>query len=292
MAVARAGWGKHSRVRLDHPIGSRQPAHGTRTARAGQRSLMVPVMTTLPRYQPPITALPDAIVFTSVHAVRHFARRDQLGSVPVFAASGPVADAASLAGYATVTSTGGDNEMLSDLIGHVLPPAAHILLLCGDSTPPIIADRLAARNCRVERQPVYKSLPIQDHALAPVTRALDRISAIIVHSRNGAERIVPMLRGHRWRGALWCIFEQAATACSDLQHVGVHTAARPTEGSLLNIIARILSAGQKRPSQVRRRNAAMLVSALQSRRSLQGLTARNDNAPNASSDDDPDPTAA
>lgn len=275
---------------------TRSAPDNLRTARElhvlGQRPLMVPVMTTVARYQPPITSLPDAIVFTSVHAVRHFARRDQLGSVPVFAASGPVADAASLAGYATVTSTGGDDEMLSDLIGHVLPPAARILLLCGDSTSPIVADRLAAHDCRVARQSVYKSVPIQDHALAPVTGALDRISAIVVHSRSGARRVVPMLRGARWRGALWCISEQAADACSDLQHVSVHTAAHPTERSLLDMIARISPSGQKQPSQAHRLNAAMLMSALQSRRSSQDLAARNDNALEASPGDDPNPTAA
>ncbi|QQV77985.1 uroporphyrinogen-III synthase [Sphingomonas aliaeris] len=275
---------------------TRSAPDNLRTARElhalGQRPLMVPVITTVARYQPPITSLPDAIVFTSVHAVRHFARRDQLASVPVFAASGSVANAASLAGYGTVTSTGNDDEMLSDLIGHVLPPAARILLLCGDSTSPIVADRLAARDCRVARQPVYKSVPVQDHALVPVTGAMDRISAIVLHSRSGAERIVPMLRGARWRGALWCISEQAARACSELQHVSVHTATHPTEGSLLDMIARISPAGQKRPSQPRRRNAAILTSALQSRRSSRGLAARNDNVPDVSPDDHPDPTAA
>ncbi len=132
---------------------TRSAPDNLRTARElrglGQKPLMVPVVRTIARYQPPVTSLPDAVVFTSVHAVRHFGRHDQLAAVPVFAASGPVADAASAAGYVTVTSTGDNNEMLLDLIGHVLPPTARVLLLCGDSTSPIVADRLAARDCRV-----------------------------------------------------------------------------------------------------------------------------------------------
>lgn len=260
----------------------------------GQMPLMVPILTTVPRYQPPIISPPDATVFTSVHAVRHFARHDQLASVPVFAASGPVAKAASLAGYVNVTSTGGDDAMLSNLVGHVLPREARVLLLCGDSTSPIAADRLLAQGCRVARQAVYKSVSIQDHALAAVTEALDRVSAIILHSRSGAERIVPMLRRAEWRGSLWCISEQAAHACSDLPHVTVHTAARPSEGSLLDMIAQTSPAKQKRQSRVRELNAAVLMSALQSHRSSQRLTARNDNAPDICrpDDDDPDPTAA
>ena len=239
---------------------TRSAPDNLRTARElralGQKLLMVPVLTTVPRYQPPITSLPDAIVFTSVHAVRHFARHDQLASVRVFAASGPVADAASLAGYVTVISTGGDDAMLSDLVGHVLPRGACILLLCGDSTSSLVADRLVAQGCRIVRQAVYKSVSIQNHALLPVTDALDRVSAIVVHSRSGAERIVPLLRRARWRGLLWCISEQAARACKDLPHVSVHTATHPSEGSLLNMIARTSPARQKGPSRERLLNSA------------------------------------
>lgn len=50
---------------------------------------MVPVMTTVARYQPPIAPLPDAIVFTSIHRVRHFLRHDLFSSVSVFAPSRP-----------------------------------------------------------------------------------------------------------------------------------------------------------------------------------------------------------
>ena len=258
----------------------------------GQKLFMVPVLTTVPRYQPPITSLPDAIVFTSVHAVRHFARHDQLASVPVFAASSPVADAASLAGYATVTSTGGDDAMLSDLIAAVLSREARVLLLCGDSTSPLAVDRLLAQGCRVAHQAVYKSVSIQDHALAPVTEALDRVSAIVLHSRSGAERIAPLLRRANWRGSLWCISEQAARAFSDLRHVSVQTAAHPSERALLDMIARMSPAVQKRSSREHKANAAMVLSTLQSRRLFQCHSAWNDNAPGAWQPDDPDPTAA
>lgn len=247
----------------------------------GQMPLMVPILTTVPRYQPPITSPPDAIVFTSVHAVRHFARHDELASVPVFAASGPVADAASLAGYLTVTSTGGDDAMLSDLVGHVLPSSARVLLLCGDSSSPQAVDRLLAQGCRVARQAVYKSVSIQDHALAPVTEALDRVSAIVLHSRSGADRIAPLLRRANWRGSLWCISERAARAFSDLRHVSVHTAAHPSEGAPLDMIARILPAVQKRSSREHKANAAMVLSTLQSRRLFRCHSAWNDNAPDA-----------
>lgn len=274
---------------------TRSAPDNLRTARnlraLGQKALMVPVVTMVARYQPSITSLPDAIVFTSAHAVRHFARHRQLASVPVFTASSPVADAASAAGYMTVTSTG-DDKMLSDLIGHVLPPAARILLLCGDSTSPLVADRLLAQGCRVMRQAVYKSVPIHHHALAHVTGALDQITAIVVHSRSNAERIIPMLRDARRRGSLWCISEQATRACSDLHHVSIHIAPHPSEGSLLNMIARISPTVQKRPSRKRKFNAATLMSALRLRRSHR-RTALNDNAPDAwRPDDDPDPNAA
>ena len=115
------------------------------------------------------------------------------------------------------------------------PP--RVLMLCGDSTSPIVADRLVSQGCRVARRAVNKSVPILDHALAPVAGTLDQVGAIVVHSRSGAERIAPMLRRARWRGALWCMSEQAARVCSGLQHVDVHIAAHPTKGSLLDMIA-------------------------------------------------------
>lgn len=275
---------------------TRSAPDNMRTARGlralGQRPLMVPVLTMMARYQPTIMSLPDAIIFTSVHAVRHFARYDWLSTIPVFAAAGTVAHAASIAGYVTVIGTGGNDAMLSHIIGHVLPPDSRILLLCGDSASSLVADRLTHQGFRVTRQAVYKAIAIQEDALAHVIGALRQVSAVVVHSRSGAERVVPMLRSAQWSGSLWCISDQAASVCSDLQHVEVHIAADPSERALFDMIARISPPTPNRRSPARGMNAALLSSTLQPRRRAQDLTALNDNGLEYRSDDDPDSTAA
>lgn len=254
---------------------TRSAPDNLRTARhlhaLGQRPLMLPVLTTEAVAQPGCDALPDAIVFTSGHAVRHFAGDAMLAGVPVYAASALVAAAATAAGYVTATSTGGSDAALLALLGHVLAPGALVLLLCGERTSPLLAEALRARGLRVARRVVYRPVPVGDGVMAQVAAALDRIDAITVHSRGGAAQIMPMLRDAGWRGSLWCISKQAAQACADLRDVAVQTAPVPCEASLIDMIGR-LRPGTK--PDARRRNDALVLAALEGRR-----PAGNDNAP-------------
>lgn len=259
---------------------TRSSPDNLRTARElralGQRPLMVPVLTTTTTYQPPIAALPDAVVFTSTHAVRHFKRHDRLVAVPIFAASGLVADAASAQGYRTITSSGGNDRLLLDLMGRVLPPGARVLVLCGEKTSSRLQAGLRGRGCVVERQVVYKPVPVQSHSISHVTGALDRVKAIVFHSRRGAERIVPILQKARWRGSLWCISDQAASACENLPGINVHTAMRPSESSLLDMISQLNSAPGRQMSKHPSRDDTILAALLRESPSIQNA-AGNDN---------------
>lgn len=255
---------------------------------------MVPVITTMTIDQPPVITVPDAIVFTSVHAVRHFPHNNEISSVPVCVASSLVAEAALAAGYITVTSTAANDDALAGLLRHLLQPAARILLLCGDKASPRLADCLRAMTYDVDRRVVYKPVPVEDDALAHVADVLHTISAIVVHSSGGAERIVPMLRAADWNGSLWCISEQAAQACGDLRHISVQTATQPSEAALLDMIIRLTPKVARRRSPAPRANADMLLSALRTRSSSGRIKAGNDNFQlNRRRDElDPDPTAA
>jgi uroporphyrinogen-III synthase len=103
---------------------------------------MVPVIATRAIYQKPIILIPDAIIFTSVHAVRHFAWHMHMLSVPVLVSSGVVGEAALAAGYVTVTSVSGNEYALIGLLGHLLRPSAHVMIVCGESASTTLADRL------------------------------------------------------------------------------------------------------------------------------------------------------
>lgn len=229
---------------------TRSAPDNLRTARGlralGQRPLMMPVLTTMALDQARISALPDAIVFTSCHAVRHFAGDERMLAVPVFVASALVADAALAVGYITATSAGGSDDALGLLLNHVLPVNARVMMVCGENTSGGMADRLRGAGFQVERRIVYRPVPVADDSIAAAAAALDRVSAIVVHSRGGADRIVPVLRAARWRGSLWCISPQAAQACSGLADVSVQTAPMPSEASLLSMIGR-LRPGMARP---------------------------------------------
>jgi uroporphyrinogen-III synthase len=248
---------------------TRSAPDNLRTARGlhllGQRPLMVPVVMTVAENQPGPCAVPDAIVFSSVHAVRHFEQHDAFLAVRVFVASALVADAALARGYASVTALGDNEDMLADMIGHVLP-AARILLLCGAATSGRFADRLRGHGCRVERQVVYRPMPMQDEALASVEGALDGIKAIVLHSRSGAERIVPMLQGARWHGSLWCISKLTTGVCADLNRISIHTAAHPSEASLFDMIARLTPETTRRRARASRSNAPAMLGRLGDRK--------------------------
>ena len=219
---------------------TRSAPDNLRTARAlrglGRKSLMIPALTTCSLPQPVIRSLPDAIVFTSIHSVRHHRRHDQLFCVPVFAASGAVADAAVAAGYVTVTSTG-DERALPLLMNHVLPPAAHVLILAATRTSPTLADRLSKSGHRVESHSVYEPAPARERSLERATQCLDRVTGIVLHSKYAAEQIAPVLREHDWSGSIWCISDHTATGVAALQHVSLRVAAHPSEGALLELIA-------------------------------------------------------
>lgn len=274
---------------------TRSAPDNLRTARSlrelGRKPLMVPVLTTRPLPQPPLRSPPDAIVFTSVHAVRHHPRDDRLLWVPVFAASGLVADAATAAGYVTVTSTGGDEAALPFLMGHILPAGARVVIFCAARTSPALTDRLCVLGHSVERRAVYEPVPSQDDALEQALRHLDRVSAIIVHSRCAAERIAPVLRGIDWRGSLWCISDHAAGGLAGLDPALVRVAPQPTEAALLAMIARNAPDMRPRQSLARSANANKLLVALKAKRRTERLVAHNDNGPCWSMPDD-DPPAA
>lgn len=205
----------------------------------GRRALLVPVLTTRAVAHAEPAALPDALLFSSVHAVRHHRLGERFRGVPVFAASGAVAAAAASAGYLTITSTGGNEDALAGLIAHVLPPRSHVLLLCAERTGDSFAAQLRRAGTEVDRLTVYEPVGLDDAAIATALRRLDRIDAITIHSRTAAERLAPLIRERGWRGSLWCISPAAAAMFDGMAGVTVAVPDGPTEDAFLTMIARL-----------------------------------------------------
>lgn len=271
---------------------TRSAPDNLRTARAlhalGLNPLMVPAIATVVTYQQPIRSAPDAIIFTSVHAVRHFAWHMHMLSIPVIVSSGVIGEAASAAGYVTVTSFGGNEDALIGFLGHLLRPSAHIMIVCGESASRMLADRLRDLAFRVERQIVYQPVPADSLEIGRVSKHLDRVTAIVLHSYGGARRVVPILQAVSWRGSLWCISDQAAQACSGLVDISVETAAQPSEAALIQMIARLTPCKSRRRSPPPRQNTYFVQSKLRNQSSSRFLESCNDNPPGGSGQDDPD----
>lgn len=274
---------------------TRSAPDNLRTARAlhalGLNPLIVPAITTVATHRQPVTSVPDAIIFTSVHAVRHFAWHAAMASVPVIVASAGIAEAALAAGYLTVTSVGGNESALIGLLGHLLRPTSHVLLICGVSASMTLAERLCAMAYRVERQVVYQPVPASGAEIDRLSTRLERVSAIVLHSCCGARRIVPVLQAAQWQGSLWCISRQTAQICSDLRGVSIAAAAQPSEASLLEMIACHSPRLVRRRPGPSRQNAEFVEAALVDRGSRQpfrrGMTPDNDNLPGGPDKDDP-----
>jgi uroporphyrinogen-III synthase len=271
---------------------TRSAPDNLRTARAlhalGLNPLMVPVIATRAIYQKPIILIPDAIIFTSVHAVRHFAWHMHMLSVPVIVSSGVVGEAALAAGYVTVTSVSGNEYAFIGLLGHLLRPSAHVMIVCGESASTTLADRLRDLAFRVERQIVYQPAPADSLEIGRVSKHLDRVTAIVLHSCGGARLIVPILQAVSWRGSLWCISDQAAQACSGLLDISVEAAAQPSEAALIQMIGQLTPRTARRKSPPSRQNTHFVQSALRNQSSSRSLESGNDNAPGESGQDDPD----
>ncbi|ODP38497.1 hypothetical protein BFL28_00090 [Sphingomonas turrisvirgatae] len=225
------------------------------------------------------------MVFTSIHAVRHFAWHRRLTATPILATSHAIAQAALAVGHSTVTHIAGAEAALVELIGHVIGPGARILLLCGQRSSNWLGDQLTDRGYDVVRQAVYKPVPMPDRNLAHVVGALERIGSIVLHSRTSAERVVPILRQAQWRGSLWCISQQTRHCCYGLPGVDVLAAQHPSEASLLEMIERLVP-GRSRDTIGQRHNTGLLATTLQ--RAAAG-GAQNDNGPFSwlPPDDDP-----
>ena len=277
---------------------TRSAPDNLRTARAlhalGLNPVMVPAIATVATYQQPITSVPDAIIFTSVHAVRHFAWHTQMQSVPVIVASGVVSEAALAVGYVTVTSLAGNEDALIGLLGHLLRPSAHVMIACGESASMTLADRLRDLAFRVERQIVYQPVPADSVEIGRVSKHLDRVTAIVLHSCGGARRIVPILQAVSWSGSLWCISDQTAQVCTGLNGVSVEAPAQPSEAALIRLIARITSRTARRRSPPSPQNAHFVQSVLRNQSLYRTLQPGSDNASGGSDQDNPDqgPSAA
>lgn len=212
-------------------------ATARRLREMGYESIVVPVLRTRAIEHEPVEGRPDAIVFTSAHAIRHHRRPAVNDTIAVFAASDGVARAARSAGYANITSTGGDEGILAGLLAHVLPPGGRVVEFCAPRTSGTLSRSLSDRGFRVDNVPVYDAVAVDPSEIGGAAFSAG-VGGIIIHSCAGALSVRRIIERSGWRGRIWCISPASAAQLHDLAGVTLSCAAKPTEQALLALVER------------------------------------------------------
>lgn len=214
----------------------------------GHGALLIPLVRTVQRSHEPIGRA-DAMLFTSVHAVRHHRRLDHKLETPIFVASDQVASAAIAAGYRNVTSTAGNDDILRDLMARTLPRSSTIVECCSSRTSNTMRAHLASLGFDVDRRAVYEPVAAEADMLDQAAERIRATSAIVVHSRTGAEGLRPIIERSGWRGTIWSISGSSAAALADLPGVNTACPAVPTEQALMQLVASHASSRARRSSR-------------------------------------------
>jgi len=130
-------------------------------AARGHRTWLAPMLTI--RVDP--KAVPDlsdvqALLFTSANGVRAFAARSVRRDLPALAVGKATAAAARAAGFAEVTSAGGDVETLAEVVAARLTPSRGVLYhAAGQATAGDLRTRLETAGFTVRREMLYAATP-------------------------------------------------------------------------------------------------------------------------------------
>jgi uroporphyrinogen-III synthase len=188
-----------------------------------------------------------AILVTSANAaaaIEAHSRLQDLQVLPVFAAGDRSAEAMRVAGFAPVTSAGGDVNHLVELVTEQVKPGAALLYLAAGERAGDLAGDLRGRGYRVQTAIVYRA--IADAPLLPGTvRGLTAhgIDGVLHFSRRSAQAFIDAARAagvlvEALKPIHFCLSAQVAEPLRQAGATDVRIAPDPTEAALLAIIPR------------------------------------------------------
>lgn len=201
---------------------------------AGHDALCAPVLRVVPVPAPPLMAVPDALVFTSLNGVRLHRFSPSLADVPVFAVGDHSARYARARGYRRVTSASGNLADLARAIRNGLAGPANILHV-GAATPAGDLATLLGSPYRVARLPVYGVEERDPREFDTIVDRLGEVGHILIHSPRAGRHVARWLAAVmlEWPGVVHCISSAAAEPFGQLPVISRVTASRPDERSLL-----------------------------------------------------------
>jgi uroporphyrinogen-III synthase len=185
-----------------------------------------------------------AVLVTSANAVRAISqhrRRRELHDVAVFAVGNRSAQAMREAGFAAVTSAGGNVSDLAALIAARLKPPARLLYLAGEERSGDLAGLLRAQNFAVDTVLVYRAIvaaTLPHQATAALSAGID---GVLHFSRRSAEayrdaaRAAGLVSVALERPTHFCLSARIAEPLQAAGATKVRVAARPDEVALLDL---------------------------------------------------------
>lgn len=195
--------------------------------------------------EPIVSHLYQAVVVTSVNALRHMERGTIEGLLekPVFAVGASTADAARGAGFEDVRIGAGTARDLAALITLTTEPSVHILHLAGTDRTPGFEDAIIASGRHMTILETYAAERISyptdfiverlngapvDHALVFSTRASQLLAEIVMRDA---------LRECFETTAFLCISGQAARPLADYAGDRIVVSNQPTENGVMLLLS-------------------------------------------------------
>jgi len=226
---------------------TRPQPQGARTAAVlaarGHDVWEVPLMTIEP-VEADLSGAWGAVAITSANAPAAIAgnpARASLGNLPLYAVGRRSAEAAQDAGFANVTSAGGDVRDLLQLLRE-RKAGAPLLYLAGEDRAADLVAELAAHGVAAEMRVVYRAVvqPFPDE-LAAALEAGDDVQAVLHFSKRSAENYIAGAQAAGVGGAAmgvrhYCLSEQVAAPLRAAGAARVTVAPRPEEAALIELL--------------------------------------------------------
>jgi uroporphyrinogen-III synthase len=205
-----------------------------RLAAAGYDAVGAPVLAVVPLAVPPVVKVPDALILTSLNAVRLHRFVPAFAGLPLFAVGDRTARYARARGYRCVASAGGDVQALCRLIRAELNEGADMLHPGAVDTAGDL-EALLEHRFRVRKLPVYDVRESDPRDLEWICGALQDIDHVLIHSPRAGRYTASLIRdaAPRWPGSIHCISEAAAAPFRSNPDLRVVVADHPDERSLL-----------------------------------------------------------
>jgi uroporphyrinogen-III synthase len=195
----------------------------------------------------PAEGLP--LIFTSANAVRAFAKKTALRSMPVYTVGRNTADEARLAGYTNVESASGTAEDLTELLLSAAKTGlTEALYVRGRDVSVDLKQNLTKNGLKIAEFVAYQADPMQKLSIS-LLKSLDNkeIKAVMLFSVRGAKQFSDLIeqydRTYRMKSIkVLCISNAVLESCSALPFGGVLVADKPDRYGMIRLLEKLATA--------------------------------------------------